>query len=108
MSLSFYNRYLSDHTIHPVTDLLEIEGASGQSVPYLGYVKVTLQFPKEFIVTQPEKETLVLIVPEVRSNSLTPLLVGTNTLDPLYEQFCDDDTSPNSAYCGYHHVRKII
>lgn len=108
MSLSFYNRHLSDQAIHPVADLLEIEGANGQSVPYLGYVKVTLQFPKEFIATQPEIETLALIVPDVRPNSLTPLLIGTNTLDPLYEQFCDDSTFPNGAYCGYHQVLRTL
>lgn len=108
MSLSFCNRYLSDQTIHHVADLLEIEGANGQSVPHLGYVKVTLQFPKEFIVTQPEIETLDLIVPDVRSNSLTPLLVGTNTLDRLYEQFCEDNTFHNSTYCGYHQVLRTL
>lgn len=107
MSLSFYNRYLSDQ-IHSVADLLEIEGANGQSVPYLGYVKVTLQFPEEFIVTQPEIETLALIVPDFRSNSLTPLLIGTNTLDPLYEQFCEDNPFPNGAYCGYYQVLRTL
>lgn len=108
MSLSFYNRYLSDQTIQPVADLLEIEGANGQSIPYLGYVKVTLQFPKEFIITQPEIETLALIVPDVRSNSLTPLLIGTNTLDPLYEQFCENDSFQDGVYCGYHQVLRTL
>lgn len=108
MSQSFYRCYLSDHSIHPVTDLLEIEGANGHSVPYMGYVQVTIQFPKEFISTEPEIETLALIVPDVRSNSNTPLLIGTNTLDPLYEQFCDDMSLQTNPYCGYHQVLRTL
>lgn len=108
ISLSFYNSHLSDQTIHPISDLLNIEGANGQSVPYLGYVKVTLQFPKEFMITEPEIETLALVVPDVRSNSITPLLIGTNALDPFYEQFCDGSFTPNKSYCGYHQVLKTL
>lgn len=107
MSQSFYKTYLSDHTIHPVTTLLEIEGANGHTVPYLGYIQVTIQFPKEFIASAPEIETLSLIVPEVRSNSITPLLIGTNTLDPLYEQFCDDISFQPSPYSGYQVLRTL-
>lgn len=108
VSLSFYNRYLSDQTIHPISDLLNIEGANGQSVPYLGYIKVTLQFSKEFMITEPEIETLALVVPDIRSNSITPLLIGTNTLDPFYEQFCNDGLPQSSPYCGYHQVLKTL
>lgn len=108
MSQSFYKSYLSDHTIYPVNDLLEIEGANGHSVPYMGYVQVTIQFPKEFISAEPEIETLALIVPDVRSNSITPLLIGTNTLDPLYEQFCDDDYLQTNPYSGYHQVLRTL
>lgn len=48
VSQSFYNLYLSNHTIHPVSDTLEIEGANGQSLPYAGYVQLHVKFPTEF------------------------------------------------------------
>lgn len=54
---SFYNEHLSDQTIHSVSDILEIEGANGQTVPFAGYVHLTVQFPEEFISSQPEIET---------------------------------------------------
>ena len=49
-------------------------------------------------------------MPDVRSNRLTitPLLIGTNTLDPLYDQFCDDSALQTSPYCGYHQVFRTL
>lgn len=108
VSNSFYNQYLSDQTIYPVSDILEIEGANGQSVPYAGYVQLNVQFPKEFIASEPEVQTLALIVSDVRSNSNIPILIGTNTLDPLYEQFCDDISPQANPYCGYQQVLKTL
>lgn len=108
VSQSFYNSHLSDYTIHPVSDILEIEGANGQSVPYAGYVQVRVQFPREFIASEPEVETLALIVPDVRSNSDIPVLIGTNALDPLYEQFCDDSSLQAKSYCGYQQVLRTL
>lgn len=89
VSQSFYNQHLSDQTIYSISDILEI-GANGQTVPYAGYAHLTVQFPEEFISSQPEIETPALIVPDVRSNSDIPVSVGTNTLDPLYEQFLSE------------------
>lgn len=100
--------HLSDLTIHPVSNLLEVEGANGQSVPYTGYVQVNMQFPKEFIASEPEIETLALIVPDVRSNKAIPILIGTNTLDLLFEQFCDDSSLLDNPYCGYQQVLKTL
>lgn len=108
VSQSFYDLHFSDYSIHPVSDILEVEGANGQAVPYLGYIHLNIQFPKEFISSQPEVQTLALIVPDTRSNSCVPVLIGTNTLDPLYEQFCDGDPLESNAYCGYQQVLKTL
>lgn len=40
VSTSFYNQNLSDQPVKPLYDLLEVEGAAGQSVPYLGFVEI--------------------------------------------------------------------
>lgn len=108
VSKSFYDLHLSDHTIHTVSDILEVEGANGQSVPYSGYIHLNLQFPKEFIACEPEVQTLALVVSDVRSNSNIPVLIGTNTLDSLYEQFCDGSPLPTNPYCGYQQVLRTL
>lgn len=63
VSTSFYNNHLSEHPIQPV-DGLDVEGASGATVPYLGYIPLVLKFPKEFVETEPEVATLALVVPD--------------------------------------------
>ncbi|KAL7841512.1 hypothetical protein SRHO_G00252030 [Serrasalmus rhombeus] len=108
VSQSFYDSHLSNHPIHPISDILEVEGANGQAVPYLGYIQLSMQFPREFMASQPEVQTLALIVPDTRLNSSVPVLIGTNTLDPLYEQFCDGNPLVSNTYCGYQQVLKTL
>lgn len=105
LAKSFYETHLSELPIQPISDMLEVEGANGQPVPYLGYVEVNLRFPKTFLESEPEMSTLALIVPDLRSNCGVPLLVGTNTLDPLYDQ-CENDLSraKKSMSYGYKQV----
>lgn len=106
---SFYQTHLSEHPIKPISDILEVEGANGQPVPYLGYIEVDLKFPKALLESEPEIATLALIVPDLRSNSGVPLLIGTNTLDPLYDQCCDESSLPEDSPCyGYRHVLRTL
>lgn len=65
---SFYEENLSDHSLKPLENLLEV-GANGQAVPYLGYIELTLKFPKAFIGTEVEVPTLALVVPDLTSLS---------------------------------------
>ncbi len=108
ISQSFYNDHLLEYIIKPVSDILEVEGANGEPVPYAGYVEISLKFPKEFIASEPEVETLALIVPDTRSNSSIPVLIGTNTLDPLYEEYCDDNPLRSTTFCGYAQVLRTL
>lgn len=106
---SFYQTHLSERPIKPISDILEVEGANGQPVPYLGYVEVDLKFPKALLDSEPEIATLALIVPDLRSNSGVPLLIGTNTLDPLYDQCCDESSLPQNSSCyGYKQVLRTL
>lgn len=61
---SFYDQYLPEQQINPLYNLLEVEGANGQPVPYLGYVEVTIIFPKQFLGAECEVPTLALVVPD--------------------------------------------
>lgn len=106
---SFYLTYLSEHPIKPISDILEVEGANGQPVPYLGYVEVDVKFPKALLESEPEISTLALIVPDLRPSSSVPLLIGTNTLDPLYDQYCEEPSFSQSSPChGYNYVLRTL
>lgn len=48
---SFFDQHLSEKPIEPLYDLLEVEGANGLPVPYLGYIRITVTFPKQLQVT---------------------------------------------------------
>lgn len=47
--VSFYNAHLSHQPVKPLCDLLQVEGAAGQSIPYLGYIEMTIMFPSDFL-----------------------------------------------------------
>lgn len=105
---SFYLENLSHLPINSLNDLLEVEGANGQSVPYLGYVEVTIRFPKSLLGADIEVPTLALIVPDMRS-TLSSVLIGTNTLDVLYEKYADiAPQNCESLPYGYRVVLKTL
>ncbi len=88
--LSFHKMYLSHHPMQSLESLLEVEGANGQPVPYLGYVEVTLMFPKEFLGTDAEVTMLALVVPDLIN--VPQVLIGTNTLDAVYSNYVQKET----------------
>lgn len=106
---SFYNNHLSDQPIQPIDKLLAVEGANGQLVPYSGYIEVCIKFPKDFAQSEPEIHTLALVVPDVTSNNDVPLLIGTNTLDVIYEQCSNQSTEwTSSSRYGYEQIWKVL
>ena len=78
ISKSFHDTYLSSLPILPLRDILEVEGAGGQNVPYLGYVEVSIQFPENITGKAELVSTLALVVPDCRSSAECPALLGTN------------------------------
>lgn len=79
-------RYLSQ-PVHPLHELLHVEGAAGQNVPYLGYVETSMTFFEDFVGSKFTIPTLALVVPDVRPGFPSSILVGMNTLETLYNQF---------------------
>lgn len=107
---SFYEQYLSELTIHPLYDLLDVEGANGESVPYLGYIELSITFPKEFAGSEMEVPTLALVIPPLRCAAVEQVLIGTNALDTLYVDLHTDpkfSTFQPLPY-GYRAVLKIL
>lgn len=66
ISKSFHDAYLSSLPIQPLRDILEVEGAGGQNVPYLGYVEVNIQFPENITGKIELISTLALVVPDLQ------------------------------------------
>lgn len=103
---SFYKQHLSEQEIKPLHDLLEVEGANGQLVPYFGYIEMTIAFPKDFVGVPIDVNTLALVVPDT-SQSL--MLIGTNTLDVLFDIYSETDlTNRQPLPHSYRVVFKVI
>ena len=106
--LSFFHTHLSHHSLDDLLDVeLQIEGANGEAVPYLGYIELNLLFPEEFLGKETEVPTLVLVVPDV--NSVPQFLIGTNSLDVLYSGFVErHDCHPQSFLPGVEWFGKSL
>lgn len=106
---SFYQEHFSDQAIKPIADLLEVEGANGQSVPYKGFIELDITFPKELSETEITISTVALVVPDFHSSDLSQVLIGTNALDVLYSQYSQLRTSKhNPSSHGYRVVLKTL
>lgn len=64
ISETFCHRNLTSFPIQPIHHLLEVEGAGGQLVPYLGYVEVPFTFPDSVTGAEEQLTALALVVPE--------------------------------------------
>lgn len=108
VSQSFYDNNLSHLEIHPIQDLLEVEAANGQNVPYSGYIGVDITFPKNCFGTELTVSSLALIVPDTRSSAQSSLLIGTNTLDLLFDSLSLTDTDLAALPYGYRVVLSVL
>lgn len=81
ITFSFHSKYLKDVPISPLEDLLSIEGAGGQEVPFVGYTEVEIQLPYEYGLQRNVFNVVALVVPDTgKYNKGVPLTIGTNLL----------------------------
>ena len=80
ISESFFKNVLKDTPLERLDTTLNIKGAGGQTVPYLGVIRVTVQLPEEVVGTSSAHETLAVVCPDTRFLETVPVIVGTNTL----------------------------
>ena len=78
VSESFYRKHLSHHDLYSLTNVLKIECADGQSLPYLGYIHTSIS--AAVTGSQQAIQCLVLVCPDFEYSKSTPLLLGTNFL----------------------------
>lgn len=81
VNVEFYNNTLKHLELRPVLEILNIECADGNTLPYLGYIEATLN--TNGIPNQKDLTCLLLVVPETPYNSKTPILLGTNIIQEL-------------------------
>ena len=83
ISQDFYDTYLKDIPLQPVSSLLSLECADGSSLPYLGFI--ACEFQADGITGQQEEpvECLFLVVHNTAYHSSVPVLIGTNILSVL-------------------------
>ena len=62
--------------LHPMSQLVRVEGVGGHSLQYLGYVIAKLEVSD----LHQELEAMFLVVPDIGYNCTTPVLIGTNIL----------------------------
>lgn len=78
---SFYMNNLSHLPLLPITDILNVECADGKRLPYLGYIKTTVN--SSGIPECSEQFCLFLVVSDTSYNLKVPVLIGTNILDEI-------------------------
>lgn len=71
--------------------------------------KLTSSSPGSLFEIEPNIPTLALVVPDFSSNTDTPLLIGTNTLDPIYEQYGKEPLHHLESFpYGYRQVLRTL
>ena len=79
--------------IIPLENIIQVKSAGGHSLPYLGYVEAVVELPNCLPCPVP-----ILVVPEDSYNCSVPVLVGTNVLDTIVDNW-DCSSVPTSGLC---------
>ncbi|PVD21605.1 hypothetical protein C0Q70_17404 [Pomacea canaliculata] len=67
---------------------LQVIGAGGHSVPYIGVVRVSVWLPKDVVGVDSKVDTLLLVCPDTEYSSRVPVIAGTNILR-AYARQCE-------------------
>ena len=108
VSQSFYEDNLPNLEIHPLNELLEVEAANGQTVPYSGFIEVDITFPKNCFGSKTTVPMLTLVVPDTGSSAQSTLLIGTNMLNLVYENCSRANTDLQALSYGCRVVLKVM
>ena len=68
--------------VYPLQDLIHVEGAWGQHIQYLGYVKSSITLPELNTIF----DVLFLVVPDTMYHERVPVLIGTNVLSAGFSE----------------------
>lgn len=86
---TFYKNNLSHIDIEPLTDVLNVECADGQQLPYIGCIEVEVSIETGLDRAKPQP-CIFLISSDTRYSAGTPVVLGTNILHTLLQD-CKDN-----------------
>ena len=95
VSRSFYKSMSNMPQLHSLGNILDIEGATGHSLPYDGYIEARLRIPGLHINGP---DALLLVVPDTNFNSTVPIIIGTNVIKPLKQLVMLDQHSLDNSW----------
>ena len=77
-----YTTYKSSFSHLPLHDIssLQIKGAGGNEIPYLGYISVTLDLKSEVFGCNISPTVMMLVCPDSEISKEIPVILGTNVL----------------------------
>ena len=78
---SYYLKHFSNIPIVPLNSVLKVEVAGGHTLPYLGYIQVTIL--PVVLGMQTPVDCLLLVVKDTEYGERVPVIVGTNILSTL-------------------------
>ena len=90
MSKTFYES-LMNVPLHSIGNILQIEAATGHTLPYAGYVECDIKI-NELNIT--DTFGLFLVVPDTGFNKPVPVIIGTNLLRVLTPNFALSNQNP--------------
>lgn len=79
----YWRRELKDCELQSLNAMLQLTGAAGQNVPYIGFIAVTMSWP-ELSIT--ELLCPMLVVPSKAVIPGVPVIIGTNVLRIILDQ----------------------
>lgn len=85
ISETFKNQQLPETDIKPLDDILKIECADGEDLPYLGYITADLD-TLQGLPKSSQHTCLFLVVPDTKYSSRTSIIIGTNILQELLHE----------------------
>ena len=100
LSESFWKQNLSDCPLQPLSTLIEVEGAGGHKIPFMGFIEAEISFPQEVNGIHSALGTVILVVEDTAFNLRIPLLIGTNLI-----RRCKDSCVENYGSCFLQGIR---
>lgn len=71
----FYNEQLADLTIEPLTDVINIECADDQQLPYLGSIEAEVVIDEGLEEARPQP-CISLVAPDIKYSTCTPITMA--------------------------------
>ena len=96
MAQSFFREHFETSDLEQLDTSLHVLAAGGHTVPYLGFVRVTVALPPGVVEVSKSVNTLMLVCPDTDFSQNLPVIIDTNTLR-LFAQECEQRAGRNYA-----------